>query len=107
MADVHRGDDFLFTVASAYAAWESPPDRDDFIYADGSAHRLLSDLSGLITGSPRERLIVAGDLNILLGYGEHGDAYFAALPVGLLNRFRAKELPLEPGSDRPGPTSNP
>ena len=59
VADVRRGDEFLFTAVSAYAAWESPPGRDDFIYADASAHRLLSDISGLITGSRRERVLVA------------------------------------------------
>lgn len=92
VADVHRGDDFLFTVASAYAAWESPPSMDTFIYADASAHRLLSDIAGLVTGSQSERLIVSGDWNILLGYGEHGDSYFAARYQSVFDRAAAMGL---------------
>jgi hypothetical protein len=46
-------------------------------YADGSAHRILSDLSALANGG-RHRLIVAGDWNLLRGYGEHGDRYWQA-----------------------------
>lgn len=67
VADVRQGEDSLFTVASAYAAWESPHGRDGFIYADASAHRLLSDISGLVTGHRKEKLIIAGDFNILFG----------------------------------------
>ena len=92
IADVRRGGDFLFTVASAYAAWESPPGRDGIIYADASAHRLLSDISGLVTGGGAEKLIVAGDLNILFGYGEHGDAYFAARYQSVFDRAAAMGL---------------
>ena len=46
-------------------------------YADGSAHRILSDLSALALDR-RLRLIVAGDWNLLRGYGEHGDEYWRA-----------------------------
>ena len=64
----------LFRVASVYAAWESPTADHRVIYADASAHRLLSDLAPLVTGRPRVDgpLIVAGDLNVLYGYGEYG-----------------------------------
>ena len=94
VADVQREEEFLFTVVLAYAAWESPPGRDDLIYADGSAHRLLSDLSGLVTGSRRERVIVAGDFNIFFGYGEHGDEYFAARYQSVFDRAAAMGLHL-------------
>jgi hypothetical protein len=95
VADVRRsGEDFLFTVASAYAAWESPPGRNDIIYADASAHRLLSDISGLVTGRRGEKLLVAGDFNILFGYGEHGDAYFAARYQSVFDRAAAMGLQL-------------
>lgn len=94
VADVRRGEDFLFTVASAYAAWESPPGRDNIIYADASAHRLLSDISGLVTGRRAERLLLAGDFNILFGYGEHGDAYFAARYQSVFDRAAAMGLRL-------------
>jgi exonuclease III len=94
VADVRRGDEFLFTVASAYAAWESPPGRNDIIYADGSAHRLLSDISGLVTGRKNEKVVLAGDLNILFGYGEHGDAYFASRYQSVFDRAAAMGLQL-------------
>ena len=45
------------------------------MYADGSAHRILSDLSVLMY-DPRHKVVVAGDWNILKGYGEHGDSYY-------------------------------
>ena len=91
-AEICRGEDVLFTAVSAYAAWESPPGRDQFIYADASAHRLLSDLSGLVTGSNRERVVVAGDFNILLGYGEHGDSYFGSRYQSVFDRAAAMGL---------------
>jgi endonuclease/exonuclease/phosphatase family metal-dependent hydrolase len=71
-----------------------PPGRDDIIYADASARRLLSDISGLVTGRRGERLLVAGDFNILLGYGEHGDAYFAARYQSVFYRAAAMGLRL-------------
>jgi hypothetical protein len=63
-----------FTTLSVHAAWEKAAGSG---YADGSAHRILSDLSALAT-SARHRLIVAGDWNVLRGYGEHGDPYWQA-----------------------------
>ena len=64
----------LFTAVSVYSPWERPLERTRPIWADGSAHRLLSDLSPLIWrgGLP---LIVSGDWNILRGYGEDGAPY--------------------------------
>jgi exonuclease III len=62
-----------FTAVSVYAAWETATNGD--IYADASAHRILSDLSALM-GSTRHRLVIAGDWNILCGYGEHGNRFF-------------------------------
>jgi hypothetical protein len=53
---------------------------------DAAAHRLLSDVSSLITGSHDHRLIVAGDLNILNRYGEHGDAYWAGRYASVFDR---------------------
>ena len=63
----------LFTAVSVYSPWERPLDAMTPIWADGSAHRLLSDISPLTwrRGLP---LIVSGDWNILLGYGEDGAA---------------------------------
>jgi hypothetical protein len=63
----------VFTVASVYAVWERT--AQGLLFADGSAHRVLSDLSMLMS-SRHHRLLVAGDWNVLLGYGEHGDSWF-------------------------------
>jgi hypothetical protein len=68
------------TVISMYAPWERPHPgtSSDWIYADASAHRVISDLSIFIGQQTRHRIIAAGDLNILYGHGEHGSAYWAA-----------------------------
>jgi hypothetical protein len=72
--------DQTFTLVSMYAAWErlhgsaaSPQE-----YADASAHRLVSDLSVFVGQEKGHRILVAGDLNILYGHGEHGNPYWAA-----------------------------
>ena len=72
-ADVKVGEQTIFTAASVYALWEGTP--QGLIFADGSAHRILSDLSVLMP-SPNHRLLVAGDWNILFGYGEYGNSYY-------------------------------
>ena len=74
--DVYFGASYCFTAVSMYAPWERPPGADSPIYADASAHRILSDLSALVVSSKRHRLIAAGDLNILHGYGERGNQYW-------------------------------
>ena len=72
------GDPFI--VASMYAPWEKPHalTGSHWIYADGSVHRLISDLSALIGQQRGHRLLTAGDLNILYGYGENGSPYWAS-----------------------------
>lgn len=92
VADVLRDGRKLFTVVSAYGAWESPPDGSDLIYADASCHRLLSDLSALVTGRRGERVLVAGDFNILHGYGEHGSAYWESRYDAVFDRADAMRL---------------
>ena len=51
---------------------------NNFIFADSSVHHVISDLSIFVTKADGHRVLAAGDLNILRGYGEHGDAYWAA-----------------------------
>lgn len=67
-----------FTVASVYGLWENPipSAASSWIYADASVHRVLSDLSALIGRQEPPPLLVAGDLNILHGYGEGGSLYW-------------------------------
>jgi endonuclease/exonuclease/phosphatase family metal-dependent hydrolase len=73
-ADVVTNGSVSCTAVSVYAAWET---AGKTIFADGSAHRILSDLSVLM-GRRDHRLIVAGDWNLLRGYGEVGNAYWKA-----------------------------
>ena len=58
-----------FIAASMYARWFRPhPTADgDWIYPDGSAHRIISDLTAFIGyyGRPeKHRILAAGDLNV-------------------------------------------
>lgn len=80
-----------FTVASAYAPWERPIDFADggWIYADASAHRLVSDLSALLASQRGHRILVAGDWNILHGYGEGRSEYWAGRYRSVFDRLEA------------------
>lgn len=80
-----------FTVASVYAAWERPVPLAEggWIYADASAHRLVSDLSALVATQRGHRILVSGDWNILHGYGEHGSPYWAARYQSVFDRLEA------------------
>ena len=66
------------TVASVYGLWESPVASADssWIYADASVHRVLSDISALVGQENLPPLLVSGDLNIYLGYGDKGSDYW-------------------------------
>jgi len=83
------------TVASVYGAWENPISSvpSEWIYADASVHRLISDLSALVGTQRGHKLIVAGDLNILRGYGEHGSAYWARRYATVFDRMDAIGVP--------------
>ena len=78
-------------VASAYAAWERPVPLTEggSIYADASAHRLVSDLSALAGSQQGHRILVAGDWNILNGYGENGSPYWAVRYRTVFERLEA------------------
>ncbi|MCH7526242.1 MAG: hypothetical protein IID39_02290 [Planctomycetes bacterium] len=67
-----------FIIASMYGAWERPASvtESSWIYADASVHRVISDLSALVGRQNGHRIIAAGDLNILRGYGEEGSRYW-------------------------------
>jgi hypothetical protein len=87
-ADVLIDGATAFTAVSVYAAWEKAAGQG---YADGSAHRVLSDLSALMP-RPNHRLVVAGDWNILRGYGEHSDPYWKARYDTVFERAEALGL---------------
>lgn len=82
-------------VASMYSPWENmyASTGSRWIYADGSAHRIISDLSRLIGHESRHRIIAAGDLNVLYGHGEYGDEYAAARYETVFARMAALGLP--------------
>lgn len=84
-----------FVVVSMYAAWEKPhaTTGSGWIYADASAHRLISDLSVLVGQQEGHRILAAGDLNILFGYGENGSSYRASRYATVFARMAALGLP--------------
>lgn len=67
------------TLVSMYGLWERPHTyaKSNWIYADASVHRLISDIAGLIGNQTNHKIIASGDLNILFGYGESGSKYWA------------------------------
>jgi exonuclease III len=79
-------------VFSAYSRWEKALDRKT-IYADASAHRIISDISALVAIKKGQKIIVAGDWNILYGYGELGSAYWKARYDSVFSRMEALGMP--------------
>jgi len=80
-----------FLAVSMYGLWESSHVQADgrWIFADGSVHRLISDLSALVGGAGGHRIIAAGDLNIYHGYGERGSSYWAGRYASVFARMAA------------------
>lgn len=78
-----------YTLISMYAAWERPhaSTESSWIYADASAHRLISDISVLVGQERGHHVVAAGDLNILYGHGENGNPYWAARYRTIFDRF--------------------
>ena len=78
-------------VVSMYSTWMSPIKQtgSSWIYSDASAHRLVSDLSGLIGRQKGHKIIAAGDLNILYGYGEENSPYWAKRYSTIFDRMDA------------------
>ena len=83
-----------FVVVSMYAPWTNPhePTKSSWIISDASAHRVVSDLSALIGRQRGHRIIAAGDLNILYGYGEEGSQYWAKRYETVFTRMEALGL---------------
>lgn len=86
----------VITLASIYGAWENPVTSvgSSWIYADASVHRLISDLSVLIGRQQGHKIIVAGDLNVLYGYGEGRSRYWKARYDTVFSRMDALGLHL-------------
>ena len=69
-------------VVSMYGLWAGShaSTGNSWIVADDSVHRAVSDLSAFIGSQQGHRILTAGDLNILYGYGDHGNTYWAGRP---------------------------
>ena len=93
-AKVVKPDGMCRIVVSMYGLWERPhiSTASGWIYADASVHRLISDLSALIGQQSGHRILAAGDLNILYGYGDQGSAYWATRYATVFNRMSALGL---------------
>ena len=80
---------------SMYAQWVRTHTRagSNFLFSDGSAHHVVSDLSTFIAKEDGHRVVAAGDLNILRGYAEYGDEYWAARYKTVFDRMEVMGLP--------------
>lgn len=92
---VEEADGTAWNVVSMYGPWESPhkTTSSSWIYADASVHRVISDLSVFVGQQAGHRIIAAGDLNILHGYGEGGSPYWKARYHTIFERMRTMGLP--------------
>src|SRR5215469_3396269 len=70
----------------------TPMAQSTQIYADASVHRVISDLTAFVGHNHQHRIIAAGDLNILYGYGENGSAHWACRYETVFNRMAALGL---------------
>ena len=77
-----------------YGTWEKPHylTGSPWIFADASVHRLISDLAIFIGSERGHHIIVAGDLNVLHGYGEDGNRYWASRYATVFDRMKALGL---------------
>ena len=82
-----------FVAVSLYALWEGPhaSTGSRWIFADASAHRLISDLSRFIGTQREHRIVAAGDLNIARDYPAWGP-YWAAREATVFARMEALGL---------------
>ena len=95
VAEVEEPSGVRCIVVSMYGLWERPhrSTGSGWIYADASVHRLISDLAVLIGRQRSQRIVAAGDLNILYGYGEGGSKYWAARYDTVFKRMEALGVP--------------
>ena len=79
---------------SMYAQWVRTHTRagSNFLFSDGPAHHVVSDLSTFIAKEDGHRVVAAGDMNILRGYGEYGSGYWAARYKTVFDRKDAMGL---------------
>ena len=76
LASVRKDGQEVLRVGSAYAAWERPPGERNPLFADASAHRLMSDLAQLLHSPKPLPTLISGDWNLLHGYSEGNAPYW-------------------------------
>ena len=85
-----------FYVVSMYAKWIRPHPSvgRSWIYQDGSAHRIISDLSAFITSidPATHRILAAGDLNMIYGATEDNPLALPARDRTVTDRMQALGL---------------
>lgn len=91
-ADIKLDGEDPITIVSLYGAWQNPREGE-WIIADASVHRLISDLSYLVSSQRDHRIIAAGDLNILYGYGDNGSPYWRDRYATVFSRMAAIGIP--------------
>ena len=101
-----------FIAVSMYARWVSPhPDvHSNWIYQDGSAHRIISDLSAFVgsTDPSTHRILAAGDLNMIYGATQDNRLALPARDRTVTDRMTALGMeflgPQHPDGRRASPT---
>ena len=94
------------TIVSLYSFWMNPISQSgsSWIISDASTHRLISYLSDLIGQQNGHKITVAGDLNILYGYGLYKSLYWAKRYNTVFDRMDTLDLwflgPQAPGGGR-------
>ncbi len=94
ITSIDGGDPLI--IVSCYTVWEKPTivtAKSDEIYSDASAHRLISDITGLMGAQRKHRILLAGDFNILNRYGEHSNRHWADRYSSVFDRFKAIGIP--------------
>lgn len=115
-ARVTPQDGLSFIVVSMYARWIKPHPSTNSKwrvgYSDGSAHRIISDLSDFIgdTDPSTHRILAAGDLNMIYGATGKGWQSNVARERTVWTRFEALGLeflgPQHPAGRQATPTPN-
>ena len=102
-----------FIAVSMYARWaNSHPstNRKGWIYSDGSAHRIISDLSAFVgsTDPGTHRILAAGDLNMIYGATDDNRLALPARDRTVTDRMAALSMeflgPRHPAGRRACPT---
>ena len=102
-----------FIAVSMYGRWvgshPSVKTAWEWGYADASAHRIISDLSTFIghVYPYKHRILAAGDLNILHGYGLGGSPYWAARDRTVFDRMASLKLSFVGPQDPHGRQADP